>query len=85
MTDHDLVEVFRGGGGFSRSDFLSGVLEQEEIPCLVSSEASVAGHPFTVGPMGEFRILVSRDDADRALDVLTSILTPLDEADSGDG
>ena len=79
MTDPNLVEVFRGGGGFARSDFLSGVLQQEGIPCLVSSDASVAGHPFTVGPMGEFRILVSEEDAERAIEVLTPILTPMDD------
>lgn len=70
--DSDLVEIFRGGGGKPRADFLSATLEAEGIPCVVRGHG-VAGYPMTVGPMAEFQILVDADDADRASEVLESL------------
>ena len=67
------VEVFRGAATPGRREFLEAVLREKEIRFVVRSEGAIAAHPLTAGPMGEFVILVSAEDAPRAVDLLQSL------------
>lgn len=72
--DDELVEIYRGGGGGLRADFFSSVLRGEGISCLISSGGAIAEHPLTVGPMGEFRLLVRAEDQERARPLIDSLV-----------
>ena len=74
----EAVEVFSGGGGPFRAESLRALLESEGIDCIVSTHG-IAGHPFTVGPMARFSLLVAPDDAERARDVLMQVQVPAED------
>ena len=67
------IVIYRGHGGPGQADFFRATLEEAGIGCLVRSATSVASHPFTVGPMGEFEILVAADDSARAQQVIETL------------
>ena len=67
------VEIFRGAAVPGRREFYEAVLRNEGIPFLVRSEGGLAEHPVTVGPMGEFIIVVSEEHAAQAKDVLEEV------------
>ena len=79
------VEVFRGAAAFGRREFIESILREEGIRYVVRSEGGIAEHPITVGPMGEFVVLVSPGDADRVRALLAQVesATPLDADDEG--
>lgn len=52
---------------------LKGLLESEEIPCLLRSRLVHSVHPFTVGDQGEVIILVPEAEAPRARLLLARI------------
>lgn len=80
------VEVYRGGGGPFKADLLKATLDQEGIECIVSSPTAIAEHPLTVGPMGEFRLLVRAGDRERAEEVIKGLLSPVQQSSAlGDG
>ncbi len=69
----DEVEVFRGAAVFGRRELIESILRDEKIPYVIRSEGGIAEHPLTVGPMGEFIVLVSEDEADRARALLQEV------------
>lgn len=85
MFDMNLVEVYRGGGGAFKAQLLKGALNEEGIECVVSSATAIAEHPVTVGPMGEFRILVRAEDRQRAEQVIKGLLFPMQQVSTNAG
>ncbi len=67
----DFAEVYRGGGGQFRAEMLRSLLSGSGIESVITGGAT-AGYPTTVGPSGEFAIVVRAEDADRAADLLRS-------------
>jgi hypothetical protein len=67
----DFVEVYRGGGGQFRAEMLRSLLSGSGIESVVTGGATAA-YPTNVGPSGEFVIVVRREEADRAADLLRS-------------
>ena len=61
----DLVEVRRCGDE-AEALVVKGLLESEEIPCVLRSRLAHSVHPFTVGAQGEVIVLVPADEAPRA-------------------
>ena len=70
MTDTELVEVYRGGGGEPVAQVLRSVLEDAGIECMISGSWGGSQYPINAGPMGDFAILVRAEDADRAREAL---------------
>jgi Putative prokaryotic signal transducing protein len=66
VTDEDLIEVYRGGGGEPVAQILRSVLEGAGIECLVTGSWGGSQYPINAGPMGEFALVVRAEDADRA-------------------
>ncbi len=67
------VEVFRGAAAFGRREFIESMLRDEGIRYVVRSEGGIAEYPITVGPMGEFVVFVSAEDASRARALLAQV------------
>ena len=61
------VKVFHGKGGPAQRELYEAALREAGITFLVKSGTGIAEHPFTVGPMSEFKIYVDSDHIDRAL------------------
>lgn len=59
---------------------VAGRLESEGIPSFVHQEPAGRAYGFTVGPMGEVKVLVHPDDYDRATEILDTDV----EADDSD-
>lgn len=79
---HQEVEVFRGSGAPGYRELLESVLNDAGIACVVKAASGLPQHPFTVGPMSQFSIFVSEDDADRAITMLNDI--QVSDADGAD-
>ena len=69
------VEVHRGRGTVE-CELLSAALRDAAVPFLVKSPNGIAEYPFTVGPMAHFQILVARDNAETARDILNGLQLP---------
>ena len=67
------VEVFRGAAVFGRRELIESILREERIPYVIRSEGGIAEHPITVGPMGEFIVLVPEEHAERAAPLLQQV------------
>ena len=84
----DEIEVYRGAAVFGQRELIESILREERIPYVVRSEGGIAEHPVTVGPMGEFIVLVPPEHATQAEALLREVEeeTPVDtdeEDDSG--
>ena len=67
------MEVFRGAAVFGQRELIESILRDEGIPYVIRSEGGIAEHPVTVGPMGEFIVLVPREHAEHAQTLLMEV------------
>lgn len=72
LDERDFVELHRCRDQ-AEALVLKGLLESEEIPCLLRSRLVHSVHPFTVGDQGEVIILVPEAEALRARLLLARI------------
>ncbi len=64
-NSEELVEVYRANGEME-AQVIQGLLESYGIPCLLKSNAARSVHAFAVDGMGEVRVMVWEQMADRA-------------------
>ena len=67
----ELIEVWRGNGELE-AQLIRSVLECNGIECMLKGEALRLTHGITVNGLGEVKILVKVEDAERAQKLLTS-------------
>lgn len=60
-----MIEVYRAKGELE-AQVVKGLLQSYGIPCVLSSHASSAVHPFAVDGLGEVRVLVPEAQAEEA-------------------
>jgi hypothetical protein len=60
-----LVEVYRATGE-AEALIIKSLLESNDIPCLLKSNAAPSVHVFTVDGMGEVKVMVSESKAEEA-------------------
>jgi len=60
-----LVEVYRAFGE-AEALIIKGLLESNDIPCLLKSHAAPSVHVFTVDGMGEYKVMVGESRAEEA-------------------
>ena len=65
----EFVEVYRGGGGQFRAEMLRSLLSGSGIESIVTGGAS-SGLATNIGASGEFALVVRREDAERAAEIL---------------
>jgi hypothetical protein len=65
----DYVEVYRAMGEV-QAQIIKGLLESFEIPALVKSNAAPSILQFTVDDLGEYRIMVRKQDEEEARRIL---------------
>lgn len=65
----DFVEIYRGGGGQFRAEMLRSLLSGSGIESVVTGGAS-SGLATNIGATGEFALVVRREDAERAGEIL---------------
>lgn len=65
----DYLEVYRGGGGQFRAEMLRSLLSGSGIESIISGGSS-SGLATNIGAIGEFAIVVRREDAERAAEIL---------------
>ena len=51
-----VVEVYRAKGE-AQGNIIKGLLESNEIPCFLQSNAAPSVHTFAVDGMGEYRVM----------------------------
>jgi len=61
----ELVEVYTAKGE-AEAQIIKGLLESNEIPCLLKSSAAPSVHAFAIDGMGEVKVVVWKSAADRA-------------------
>ena len=64
-SNEELVEVYRAVGE-AEAQLIQGLLESYGIPCLLGSNAARSVHAFAVDGMGEVRVMVWEQTADKA-------------------
>jgi len=64
-SNEELVEVYRAVGE-AEAQLIQGLLESYGIPCLLRSNAARSVHAFAVDGMGEVRVMVWEQTADKA-------------------
>jgi hypothetical protein len=67
--DNELVELISEQGEVN-ARLLVGILESEGIEVMLKSHQTFSALPFTVDGMGEVRIMVRREDLERARTIL---------------
>ena len=65
MSKYKMVEVYRAVGE-AEAQIIKGLLESNEIPCLMKSNAAPSVHMFTVDGMGEVKVMVWESMAEKA-------------------
>jgi len=63
--DKKLVEVYRAASE-AEAQIIKGLLESRGIPCLMKSNAAPSVHVFAVDGMGEVKIMVWKELAEKA-------------------
>jgi hypothetical protein len=81
VSDEQLVEIYRGGGGNTQAELIRAVLAGSGIDCVAQGGWAGSQYPVNVGSMGQFAILVRAEDADRAREVLEVASPPLQDDD----
>ncbi len=64
-----MVVVYRAAGE-TEAHIVQGMLECQDIPSLLSSDAAPSVHVFLVDGMGEVRVMVPAAAADRARELI---------------
>lgn len=66
----EFVEVYRARGEIEAS-IVKGLLESNDIPAFLKSNASPSVHPFTVDGLGEYRVMVRKELAEKARELIS--------------
>ena len=64
-NNEKLVQVYRAAGEIE-AQVIRSLLESYGIPCLLKSEAAPSVHTFAVDGMGEVRVMVWEEVAEKA-------------------
>ena len=67
--DKELAEVYRAAGE-AEAQIIKGLLESRGIPCLLKSNAAPSVHMFAVDGMGEVKIMVWKESAEKARELI---------------
>ena len=67
--DKKLAEVYRAAGE-AEAQIIKGLLESRGIPCLLQSNAAPSVHMFAVDGMGEVKIMVWKEAAEKARELI---------------
>lgn len=67
--DKKLAEVYRAAGE-AEAQIIKGLLESRGIPCLLKSNAAPSVHMFAVDGMGEVKIMVWKEVAEKARELI---------------
>ena len=67
--DKELAEVYRAAGE-AEAQIIKGLLESRGIPCLLKSNAAPSVHMFAVDGMGEVKIMVWKEAAEKARELI---------------
>lgn len=68
-TEEQLIEVYRAKGEMEAL-VIKSLLENCHIPCLLRSHASPSVHVFTMDGMGEVRVMVSKEQSVKAMELI---------------
>ncbi|MEN6561813.1 MAG: DUF2007 domain-containing protein [Acidobacteriota bacterium] len=74
----DLVEVARVYGPFE-AELIQSVLESHGIPSVIRGRTAPFVYPLTVDGLAEFKVLVQKDDAEEARDLVAAKPAPDDD------
>lgn len=74
----DLVEVARVDGPFE-AELIKSFLGTYGVGCVIRGRTAPFVYPLTVDGMAEFKILVSPEDREKALELLAARPSPDDE------
>lgn len=74
----DLVEVARVYGPFE-AELIKSVLESQGIPSVIRGRTAPFVYPLTVDGLAEFKVLVRKDDAEKARDLVAARPAPDDD------
>ena len=69
--EKEFIEIYQGGGGQFRAEMLRSLLSGSGIESIISGGAT-PGYPTNVGMSGQFAIVVRAEDAERAIELLSS-------------
>jgi hypothetical protein len=64
-----LVEVYRATGE-AEAQIIRGLLESNDIPCLLQSHVAPSVHVFAIDGLGEVKIMVRESRAERARELI---------------
>jgi len=67
--DKKLAEVYRAAGE-AEAQIIKGLLESRGIPCLLKSNAAPSVHMFAVDGMGEVKVMVWKEVAEKARELI---------------
>ncbi|HOW85097.1 MAG TPA: DUF2007 domain-containing protein [Candidatus Aminicenantes bacterium] len=79
--DGDLVEVARVNGPFE-AELIENFLASHGIASIVRGRTAPFVYPLTVDGLAEFKVLVVRDDAEKARDLIAARPAPDDDPDA---
>ncbi len=66
MSEYEkTVEVYRAAGE-AEAQIIKGLLESNEIPCLLKSHAAPSVHVFAINGLGEVKVMVRESRAEEA-------------------
>jgi hypothetical protein len=74
----DLVEVARVFGPFE-ADLIKNFLESYSIASIIRGRTAPFVYPFTVDGLAEFKVLVQKDDREKAEELIAGRPAPDDE------
>ena len=64
-----IVEVYKARGELE-AQVIKGLLESHDIPCLFQSNTASSVHAFAIDGLGEVRVMVPEDMADKARELI---------------
>ena len=70
MSKRKMIEVYRASGE-AEAQIIKGLLETYGIPCLMKANAAPSVHVFTVDGMGEVKVMVWEQVAEKARELIT--------------
>ena len=70
MSKRKMIEVYRASGE-AEAQIIKSLLETYGIPCLMKSNAAPSVHVFTVDGMGEVKVMVWEQVAEKARGLIT--------------
>ncbi|HEX74917.1 MAG TPA: DUF2007 domain-containing protein [Dehalococcoidia bacterium] len=64
-NNEEMVEIYRIAGEIE-AQVIRGLLESNDIPCLLKSNAAFSAHMFAIDGMGEVKVMVLESIANKA-------------------